>query len=245
MEYSQILQNLIGYIATRVIDAGGELGVTRLVKLLYLIDVEYYRRHRQLLTRLDWIFYHYGPYSFKIPDIIRSLDLDIPQEDVSIGDGRIMRRFRPAHEQGVDLSEVLSTSDFMLFERVIDKWALENLNRLLSFVYFDTEPMQDAEVGESLDFNKIPELEFHRSLRENELKLTSEELARLRTKLVEYKNQRAEMLRISARQYREIHGLIDPAYEKAMEQAKGTEKSNIPIGIQVAVTPLSSRLNSR
>ncbi len=245
MVYSQILQNLIKYIVTKIADAGGVLGVTKLVKLLYLVDVEYYRRHRKLLTGLDWIFHHYGPYSFEIPYAIRNLDLNIQQEDVSIGEGRTIHRFKPVYGQEVDLSEVIPTSDSMLVEKVIDRWSLEDLNRLLSYVYFDTEPMRDAEVGKSLDFNKIPKLEFHMSFSENELKLTSEELANLKTRLMKYKHKQAEMMSLSARQYRKIHGFFDTAYEKAMEHAKAAEKSSIPIGMDISVTSLSGSLNLR
>ena len=188
MEHSPVLQELIKHIATRVSEAGGILGTTKLVKLLYLIDVEYYRRHRTLLTGLDWIFYHYGPYALEIPDIIRSLDIDLPQEDASIGNGRIIHQFKPVYRQGIGISEVVPASDVMLIEKVIDRWSLENLNKLLSYVYFDTEPMQDAKVSKSLDFDKIPKPVFRRSLRENELKLNSEELARLRIKLMETKS---------------------------------------------------------
>jgi hypothetical protein len=245
MERSPILQNLIKHIITRVSDEGAILGVTKLVKLLYLIDVEYYRRHRKLLTGLDWIFYHYGPYSLEIPDIICSLDLDIPQEDVSIGDGRIVHQFKPVYKQEVDILEVMPTSDVMLVEKLIDKWALEDLNKLLSYVYFDTEPMQDAEVGQSLDFSKIPKPKLGRHFRENELKLTSEELAHLRTRLMEYKHKQAKMVQLAERQYHEIHGFTDSVYEKAVEHSKITERSNIPIGMQVTGTSLPSRLSSR
>ena len=245
MERSPVLQNLIKYIVAQISDAGGILGITKLVKLLYLIDVEFYRRHRQILTGLDWVFYHYGPYSLEIPDIIRSLDLDIPQEDVSIGNGRITHQFKPVYRLEVDISEVVPTSDVMLVERVIDRWALEDLNRLLSYVYFDTEPMQDSEVGESLDFTKIPKPIFRRSFRENELKLTSEELAYLRARITEHKLKRAEMMELAERQYREIHGFTDSVYEKAVEQSKITERSNMPIGMRVTATSLSGRPSSR
>lgn len=245
MECSPVLQNLIKYIVARISDAGGTLGITKLVKLLYLIDVEYYRRHSKLLTGLDWIFYHYGPYSLEIPDIIRSLDLDIPQEDVSIGDGHIIHQFKPVYRHEADISEVVPTSDVMLVEKVIDRWAIENLNRLLSYVYFDTEPMQDAELGKSLDFSKIPKPKFRRSFRENELKLTSEELAQFRTRLMEHKRKRAEMMQMAERQYHEIHGFIDPVYEKAVEQSQIIERSSIPIGMQVTATSLPSRPSSR
>ena len=35
------------------------VGTTKLVKLFYLIDCEYYRWHRKTLTEAQWIFYHF------------------------------------------------------------------------------------------------------------------------------------------------------------------------------------------
>jgi hypothetical protein len=245
MEHSAVLQELIRHIATRVSEAGGILGVTRLVKLLYLIDVEYYRRHRKLITGLDWIFYHYGPYALEIPDITRSIDIDLPQEDTSIGNGRIIHQFKPIYRQEISISEVMPTSDMMLVEKIIDEWSLENLNKLLSYVYFDTEPMQDAKVGKSLDFEKIPKFQVRRFLHENELKLNSEELARLRAKLMEHKFKRLEMMQRAEKQYHEIHRFVDSVYDKAAEQFKVTERSSIPIGLQVEATPLVDQPTSR
>jgi hypothetical protein len=244
MEPMTALQDLIKHIVTRVIDEGGTLGATRLVKLLYVIDVEYYRRHRKLLTGLDWIFYHYGPYSLEIPEIIRSLDLDIPQDDVSIGGGRIIHQFKPVYGQMVDISEVVPASDVMLVENVIDRWAIENLNKLLSYVYFETEPMQNAELGKPLDFSKIPKLKIRRSFREKELKLTSAELAQFKTNLLEHKRKRAEMVQLAEKQYHEIHGFVDSVYEKAVVQSQIAERSSIPIGIRVTATSLPNQSGS-
>ena len=129
-------------------------GKTKLVKLLYLIDVEYQRLYSHKLTELEWIFYHYGPYAFALDDVLKQLDIDIPQEKAVTASGNRAKIFKPIKEIH---SEFENSSDVKkyLVDRVIDQWGLEELNPLLSYVYFHTEPMQDAHRGDILDFSKI------------------------------------------------------------------------------------------
>ena len=85
---SQILKHLITHLAVELRDAGSSIGKTKLVKLLYLIDVENWRRRRKTLTGLEWRFYHYGPYAFEIEDALNELAFDIPQESFTTDSGR-------------------------------------------------------------------------------------------------------------------------------------------------------------
>ena len=58
---SQLLRHLITHLVVELRDMDAGFGKTKLVKLLYLIDVENWRRSRKTLTGLEWNFYHYGP----------------------------------------------------------------------------------------------------------------------------------------------------------------------------------------
>ena len=64
--------------------------ITKLVKLLYLLEVEYYRIYQKQLTELEWKFFYYGPYAPEIEEILRSPDID--QEEIDISDERIFRK---------------------------------------------------------------------------------------------------------------------------------------------------------
>jgi hypothetical protein len=50
----EALKNLVKAILTRVRDKKGFCTKTKLILYLYLIDVEYYRRHGQTLTGWEW-----------------------------------------------------------------------------------------------------------------------------------------------------------------------------------------------
>ena len=50
-----------------------DLTRTKLVKLLYLIDLEYWKKREKTFTGLNYISYYYGPYSEEIIDAIQKL----------------------------------------------------------------------------------------------------------------------------------------------------------------------------
>ncbi len=149
------LRALIGYVVSRLEEMEATFGKTKLVKLLYLADVENYRRYGQKLSELDWVFYHYGPYALEIDQALREIELDIPQEEVTTANGHRAVVFRPSRHVETDFEKQVSSREKMVVDRVLKQWGLEELNPLLSYVYFYTEPMKDAKRGEPLDFAKI------------------------------------------------------------------------------------------
>jgi len=149
------LRNLITYLVLELADMGASLGKTKLVKLLYLIDVENYRRRSQMLSGLEWVFYHYGPYSFEIDTELKRLSLDLPQEEVTTQAGFTTITFKPSPNVPSGLGTDFSPAERLVVDRVLREWGMEQLNPILNFVYFNTEPMRDAQRGEVLDFTSI------------------------------------------------------------------------------------------
>src|ERR1039457_5693019 len=58
-----VVDNLIPAIVTWIVDHDSYATKTKLLKLLYLFDVEYYRRHRRTFTGFGWKFFHLGPWA--------------------------------------------------------------------------------------------------------------------------------------------------------------------------------------
>lgn len=139
------LRDLIAYVVARSRAHGVTLNRTKLVKLLYLMDVERARARREPITGLVWVFFHYGPWAYELIDELEAME------------GTVLA-VRPWHESVLymgasdapDGEEWPATTKAMA-DRVIEKYAPLETNELLDYVYFHTGPMIDAKRGEQLN----------------------------------------------------------------------------------------------
>jgi len=161
------VKNAVFYILERAENQKIPIGKTRLIKLLYLIDIENYRLNQKVLTGLDWIFYKYGPYAFEIDKFLDKIG--IMEEDVLIGGGKIFANLKKEFGKE-DVKLDIETK--AIIERLIDNWGTADLNELLDYVYFETEPMFKVELRQKLDFSKV---KGKRKKREIELSRESKE----------------------------------------------------------------------
>jgi len=130
------------------------VGAVRLVKLLYLLEVEFYKANGRRLTNAVWRYYLYGPY----PDEFRQLaeKPGVVVEDVPLTGDRIFRKFG-IEEDAADLASRLSPNETRLIPFIVKEWGDASLNTLLNYVYFHTPPMRAARArGEVLDFSTTP-----------------------------------------------------------------------------------------
>jgi hypothetical protein len=88
----EAVKNSVFYILERAENQKIPIGKTRLIKLLYLIDIENYRLNQKVLTGLDWIFYKYGPYAFEVDKFLDKIG--VIEEDVLIGGGKIFANLK-------------------------------------------------------------------------------------------------------------------------------------------------------
>lgn len=153
-----IEDDLLWYLTWRVRQEDGIPAKTRLVKLIYLVDLMNVRDSGQQLTHFNWIFYHYGPWA---PEIERVIDRNLGNTIDRAGT-------RPFFgEQMFVYRDVSSPPDTLLADRVrrycdeiCQRWAVEDLNDLLSFVYFETPPMENAVRGQALNLNRVRDVEW-------------------------------------------------------------------------------------
>ncbi|MCY4653096.1 MAG: Panacea domain-containing protein [Dehalococcoidia bacterium] len=160
---NRLLRNLIAHTVNQLADMDTGFGKTKLVKLLYLIDVENYRRRRKTLSGLEWRFYYYGPYAFEIDNALDELSFDIPQEEVTTLSGHNAVVFRAHRELSPRLADYVQLRELRLVNDVIQRWGDTDFNSLLNHVYFHTEPMKDAKRGDFLDFSTIQRRRFNQS----------------------------------------------------------------------------------
>ena len=186
------LNDLIGYVVREAQDRGFRLLKTQLVKLLYLADVEALRSGLPRVTEVRWVFYKYGPYAAEVDRTLKELVGTELQETEGISArGRIYHTYKS--EAAEDYEAGLAPWEKAILGRVLDRWLGEDLNRLLDHVYFETEPMLEAEWGKPLDLSLVqprrpgpsvrwtPELEARlRELRQRLRRKAEEELERAR-----------------------------------------------------------------
>lgn len=175
-------------ILTRIEEREGTANKTKLLKLMYLADIENYRVTGETLTGFDWLFFLYGPWSSEYDTLLEQLDSEgsIHLEKWSAGtvEGeRVTARTRiPLDRLG------LSTNAFFRAQRQIDTWADSGIPKLLDYVYFQTEPMQNAEKMKPLDFTKVSK-EPPTLYKRLSSGTTPGEIQRLRRKFSEVKSQ--------------------------------------------------------
>lgn len=186
---------LIAYIVDQVNEQGGFIGRTALTKLVYLVDVEHCRRYGKQATGLKWRFHHYGPYAAELDEDVRASGLYV-DEDVFSGkvgnrpvSGYRYRRAGDWQEIHRAFNSRYDASVKRCVDNVVEQWGLDSLPKILDYVYFETEPMQDAKRGEYLDFSKI-QIEPPIPPKTVKLKFSDEHISEMRRRMREDREAR-------------------------------------------------------
>jgi uncharacterized phage-associated protein len=132
------------------------VGTTKLVKLFYLIDCEYYRWHRKTLTGAPWIFFHYGPYAEELVTAAHDTNGIEALSKEEFEEKKFFRGYQIKSWR----SDPIEKAHFSIrgaVDSIYQKWAGVDLELLLDHVYFETPPMLQAKRFEPLDFSLIPD----------------------------------------------------------------------------------------
>ena len=208
------LKALTGYIVDQVTDKGGVVGRTSLMKLVYLVDVQHYRRFGRQATSVKWLFHHYGPYAYELDPAINPLGdyLDESELTWTASSGKAAG-YRYTRREGWREIEAAFNSNFSApvkrsVANVIDQWGLEPLHTILDYVYFETEPMQGAKRGEYLDFSKV-QLDSSFPKKTGMVRFSEDFLSGLQERLKDRKDSKE----------REIRNATEPIYDEVYESA--------------------------
>jgi len=148
-------QDLVLALLTRAQSRDRGLNKTKLLKLLYLADIEHFRKYGTTLTGFHWMFFLYGPWAAEYDELLTELE----RKDLIRIDPWSEEELSGAHITAVesrDLNEIIQSADeYFRTVRLVDTWTDRSLRELLDYVYFDTDPMRDAVSLAPLDFNKI------------------------------------------------------------------------------------------
>lgn len=120
---------------------------TKLIKLVYLAEVYFKRYTNQRLTEQKWVFWKYGPFFSEFENLVENQSIFEKPDRADDFYPIIVRLDYDQRE--------LSIEEHAAVMRAMDH-AHTELNELLDYVYFETEPMVKAEErGEVLDFDAI------------------------------------------------------------------------------------------
>jgi len=200
------LRELVCHIVREVVEEEGVVTAVKLVKLLYLIDLEFFRRTRKLLTGLTWRYYLYGPYPDDFAEELDRFEGFGLQRKIQKHKDKTVIFFRPEYPE-VEWCNLdgFSPTEKSIVAEVLKIWGLEDLRTLLDFVYLQTEPMQKAEFGEKLDFSVArPPSQVVRHVRE--IGISKDKASAIRMKLA---------LQTVPRLQVDFEGTYDAAYHKA------------------------------
>ena len=136
-------------------EQGGWVTKTKLLKLLYLFDVEYFRANRKTYTGFDWKFLHLGPWTSEFDPILDDVvSRGILSASIGMNDTRFYRASCPTELSPMNLT----VTEDLMFRRLLRQWGSADTGEILDFVYFNTEPMLTGVRSQALDFSAIQPL---------------------------------------------------------------------------------------
>ena len=149
------VKNLIHAIVAQVVERGGYVTKTKLLKLLYLLDVEYFRSHRQTFTGFNWKFFHLGPWAREFDSVVD----DLVREEILIESTSTKQdydtKFFRAAESHDTRGLFTNFGDESLLRGILNTWSEATTGEILDYVYFHTEPMERGVRNEPLDFSSV------------------------------------------------------------------------------------------
>lgn len=146
---------LIPAVLSYVREKGGFATKTKLLKILYLLDIEAYRATHKTLSGFQWVFYLYGPWAPQYDETLQNLEA-AGQISVHPGSRADLDTIFVDASEPIPLSEAFSAiREELRARRIIEAWADRPTGEILDYVYFHTAPMRDARRGEQLNFDSV------------------------------------------------------------------------------------------
>jgi len=205
MENNQLskLHHLIVYVLDSI-DRG--VGSVELVKIIYLIDVAYYRLFGKTLSGLEYIRYKLGPYTGDIAQVASELEaMGILGITITPSSG-----FSSIPKKTHNLKRGKLTPELSKEDKVVIENALKEISNLtpkqLENKAYKTEPMQEILKDEKklgkdlyrkpLNFSRIQRDQFMKNWLENREKFKKEEILEYDEFLLKEKREFAALIRI-------------------------------------------------
>ncbi len=147
------MNNKLSSLIYLIIKKASYLGKTKLVKLIYLMDYEHFKAFGNSITKIDYFYYHYGPYSDEISKYINELGkskIILETRNISSFTGRVFCTYCTLG--GFEYDKYLGADEIDTANYILQKYGNEQLEILLDITY-DTVPMKNVKSqGDHLKF---------------------------------------------------------------------------------------------
>lgn len=225
MKYDPI--QIIKYIVWLASQHEIPLTWVRIVKFLYLADLYQARiRNGETLTGWPWAFVHFGPYCTPAYEAVEN----------AASMGVINKRAYESHFEGRDEYDLFSCDDqqepavseklhiyvVSQLDNAIKKWG-DDTAKLLDHVYFETEPMRDAQPSQVLDFSSAKKTKIAPKVEMNKISERSIEKGRSIIERLKKKHTEASKKQKEREKNRIACNLYDDAYDQAMKYMDGED----------------------
>jgi len=143
-----LVKSIVLYLVDQLRDNDSPISTIRIIKFLYLLDLEYYNRHYETFTGIDWVHYKYGPYFYSWPTIVNEIGYRLSVEEVTTerGDG-----FTYKVDEPYKIDDKVSFGVQSMINRIVKQWGDENLEEILDYVY-SSLPVKHSQLNEEIDF---------------------------------------------------------------------------------------------
>jgi len=130
-------------------------GRTRLMKLIYLIDMEAAKELGHPVSGARFYSYSHGPFAREVLSALAELNVFWIKEHVTTniyGDRRYV--YTPSNFPFVEPLEIDDPREKEIVERVVNRWGGEDLSTLLRHVY-NTKPFKGTPACADIDFSVV------------------------------------------------------------------------------------------
>jgi len=160
----------------------------KFVKLLYLLEWKYVQLNNSRLTDLEWKFWHYGPYPMNFESVLKEEGIDPPK--FQLEDDTEFSYFSKTPISDYNVSKPIMN----LIENIIQDWGSQDTNKLLDYVYFQTDPMVNVRRGQEINFfTSHPHLHYKKP---DIIQVSNESKKKIRS-LLENLNSRMEKEKVN------------------------------------------------
>ncbi len=149
------LDNIILFF---VVQANGELPVTKLMKLAFLADIEHQQLYGEPLSNENWTYYQYGPYTQNLYASTEALESEgFIACTIRPAFTRIGKNYSPAKSEAEAETrlEKLSPKALRALANVLKRYGHLTVDQIKRAAY-ETKTMQSARPGERLNLSVEP-----------------------------------------------------------------------------------------